>query len=111
MALGEESGERKYAPTVGERYRVAQPKDWPIDTAEARAALFRFFGPDMEEKDFPEFTAALDTYVAGVVIGLANEFENLGMNATGLTGPAWYGEGFKDAMRHIEETGWAIDPG
>lgn len=34
----------------------------------------------------------------------------MGASATGLTGPYWYGEGFQDAMKHIEEIGWSIDP-
>ena len=111
-ADSEAGGKRPPMPglTVRERYRVAQPKTWPIDTAEARAALFGFVAAGMEEEDLPAFANALDTYVAGLLIGLANQFESLGMSATGLTGPMWYGEGFKDAMRHIEEIGWAMDP-
>lgn len=88
----------------------AQARSWTIDTVAARARLVAFVSPTGEESECPDFADALDEYLAGVLIGLANQYENLGMNATGLTGPAWYGEGFRDAMRHIEETGWAIDP-
>jgi hypothetical protein len=86
---------------------AAQPQKWTIDTAEARARLFRLAGVDDGNR---EFALALDEYLAGVLIGRANQYEDMGMNATGLTGPAWYGEGFRDAMRHIEETGLYLDP-
>jgi hypothetical protein len=44
------------------------------------------------------------------LIGLANEFEGIADNATALVGPQWYIGGWREAMRHIEEMGWAIDP-
>ena len=109
MASGPEEGRRR-GLTVREKYRVAQPREWPIDTAEARAALFGFVSAGAEEGDLPAFADALDKYLAAVLIGLANEFEKLGDSATGLQGPMWYGAGFRDAMQHIEEIGWAIDP-
>jgi len=110
MDAGEEAERPQRGVTVREKCRIAQPKSWPIDTAEARAALFGFVAAGMEEEDLPAFADALDKYVAGLLIGLANTFENLGNGATALRGPMWYGEGFKDAMRHIEEIGWAMDP-
>lgn len=111
-AGGEAEGERPRVRgvTVREKYRIVQPETWPINTAEAREKLFCFVAAGMDEEDLPAFADALDRYLAGVLIGLANAFENLGNGATALTGPMWYGEGFKDAMRHIEEIGWAMDP-
>jgi hypothetical protein len=103
-------GENGYPLSVREQYRVAQPRTWSIDTAKERASLFEFVGAGMKEEDLPEFAATLDRYLAGVLIGIANKCEGLADNATALTGPQWYIGGWREAMRHIEELGWAIDP-
>jgi hypothetical protein len=103
-------GEGDRPLNVRERYRVAQPRTWRINTAEERQRLFDLARCGLDESDFPEFTDTLDRYLAGVLIGLANEFEGIADNATALVGPQWYIGGWREAMRHIEEMGWAIDP-
>jgi hypothetical protein len=103
-------GARKRGVTVREEYRVAQPHTWQIDTAKERASLFEFVGAGVKEEDLPEFAATLDRYLAGVLIGIANKCEGMADNATALTGPYWYIGGWREAMQHIEELGWAIDP-
>ena len=111
MARGEEPGEgERHFPTVGEKYRVAQSDYWPLPTKEARAALFTHVLAGAGEEDLPEFSKALDRYVAALLVGLSKKLLDIPHDATALTGPYWFGQGWEDAAKQVEEYGWYIDP-
>lgn len=77
-----------------------------------RSDLFPFIVLGLEEEDLPEFAAALDRYVAKVLLTEAAYLENhpTAYGATALTGKYWYGQGWKDASAELEESAGRLSP-
>lgn len=81
-----------------------------MSAKEAREALFLFLGP-FEEEDCPSFAAALDRYGAALIREQAAHLESMPHEPTALTGPYWYGQGWKDAIRELQERADYMEPG
>lgn len=79
---------------------------------EERAALFPFVGAGLGEEDCPSFTAALDLYVSKVLRSEAGWLHSMPQpqQATGLRGPYWYGQGFREAADELEESADRLEP-
>lgn len=71
---------------------------------EERADLFSFVAMDLGEEGLPEFAAALDRYAARILRTESEWLRNhpTAYQATGLQGPHWYGQGFKDAGYELD---------
>lgn len=65
----------------------------------ARERLERICGPQIP----PELITELDAYRTEVIAKAIGRLRAIPVNCTALTGPVWYGDGWKDAITCLEE--------
>ena len=58
---------------------------------------------DMTVWSQPEVNDALDAYRTEALSKAVNRLRAIPIQCTALTGPVWYGEGWKDALTQLEE--------
>lgn len=80
-------------PEKPEPPRSTYPREWHILAAEAAHS-----------------THSLELLVGAVLKVAAAKLHSIPVGATTLTGPVWYGSGFKDAIDCLEEMGDAPHP-